>query len=155
MYVLCYDVLHLSMVCGAQEDADSTIKPFVHHSHAHREEEAEEDDAEVNLWNLRKCSASGLDVLSTVFNDTLLPVLMPIIQQRLQDADWRARESAVLALGAISEGCSMGLRPHLDEIVTTIMPLLEDPKPLVRRALNPPNRPFQTISAAIHCYEFT
>lgn len=115
-----------------KEDADSTIKPFVHHSHAHREEEAEEDDAEVNLWNLRKCSASGLDVLSTVFNDTLLPVLMPIIQQRLQDADWRARESAVLALGAISEGCSMGLRPHLDEIVTTIMPLLEDPKPLVR-----------------------
>jgi len=35
-------------------------------------------------WNLRKCSAAGLDRLSNVFGDDLLPVLMPIVEQRLQ-----------------------------------------------------------------------
>lgn len=124
--------------CCPQEDADHTIKPFVHHSHAHRESEQQDDDEEINAWNLRKCSAAGLDVLSTVFNDDLLPVLMPIIKERLMVPDWRARESAVLALGAISEGCHQGLRPHLQEIVTTMLPLLDDPKPLVSHPAKPP-----------------
>ena len=35
-------------------------------------------------WNLRKCSAAGLDRLSNVYGDELLPVLMPIVEQRLQ-----------------------------------------------------------------------
>jgi transportin-1 len=34
----------------------------------------------VNAWNLRKCSAAGLDVLSNVFGDDILPTLMPLIE---------------------------------------------------------------------------
>ena len=34
-----------------------------------------------------------------------------------QEEDWRARESAILALGAISEGCAAGLLGHLAEMV--------------------------------------
>lgn len=66
---------------------------------------------------------------------------MPIIKERLFDPDWRARESGVLALGAISEGCSHGLHPHLGEIVSAILPLLDDPKPLVRLPSAHPPRP--------------
>jgi transportin-1 len=40
-----------------------------------------------------------------VFGDDLLPVLMPIVEGRLANEDWRARESAILALGAVAEGC--------------------------------------------------
>lgn len=40
----------------------------------------QEDDDLVNLWNIRKCSAAGLDMLSNVFGDELLPVLMPVVQ---------------------------------------------------------------------------
>jgi hypothetical protein len=39
----------------------------------------EEDDI-INSWNLRKCSAAGLDILSTVFGDEILPILMPLVQ---------------------------------------------------------------------------
>jgi hypothetical protein len=46
-----------------------------------------------------------LDRLAVVFGDDLLPVLMPIVEGRLADQDWRARESAILALGAVAEGC--------------------------------------------------
>jgi transportin-1 len=52
---------------------------------AHGEEEGGEDDGEeVNRWNLRKCSAAGLDVLSTVFGEELLPIVLPIVEQRLR-----------------------------------------------------------------------
>jgi hypothetical protein len=40
----------------------------------------QEDDDIINSWNLRKCSAAGLDILSTVFGDEILPVLMPLVQ---------------------------------------------------------------------------
>lgn len=32
-------------------------------------------------------------MLSNHFGDELLPIILPIVQQRLHDADWRARES--------------------------------------------------------------
>ena len=56
------------------------------------DEEDEDDGEEVNRWNLRKCSAAGLDVLATVFADELLPITLPIINERLREDDWRARE---------------------------------------------------------------
>lgn len=100
----------------------------------HGEEEAEDDTDEVSRWNMRKCSAAGLDVLSTVFQEEMLPIVTPIVQQRLQEEDWRARESAILALGAIAEGCVMGLIPYLPQLVSMLLPRLEDPRPLVRSA---------------------
>jgi transportin-1 len=78
----------------------------------------EEDDI-INSWNLRKCSAAGLDILSTVFGDEILPILMPLVQVRLStttDAAWKEREAAVLALGAVAEGCISGLLPHLSQV---------------------------------------
>ena len=50
----------------------------------HGEEDEEDGGEEVSRWNLRKCSAAGLDVLSTVFGDEILPIAVPIVQQRLQ-----------------------------------------------------------------------
>lgn len=40
----------------------------------------------------------------------------------LQEVEWRVRESAILALGAISEGCANGLLPHLEDMVTMLLP---------------------------------
>lgn len=100
-----------------------------------------QDDDSFNVWNLRKCSAAAIDVLSNVFGDEILPALMPLIQvnviplrlwkllqlakpcsTKLQaklstsgDEAWKEREAAVLALGAIAEGCINGLYPHLSE----------------------------------------
>ncbi|KAK9057018.1 hypothetical protein SSX86_024384 [Deinandra increscens subsp. villosa] len=50
----------------------------------------------------------------------------------LDDASWKEREAAVLALGAIAEGCINGLYPHLTEIVAFLIPLLDDKFPLIR-----------------------
>lgn len=49
-----------------------------------------------------------------------------------QEQDWKARESGILALGAISEGCASGLLHYLAEMVSALLPLLADTRPLVR-----------------------
>ncbi|KAL2516792.1 Transportin-1 [Abeliophyllum distichum] len=123
-------------VDGSLPDRDQDLKPRFHSSRFHGSEDAEdEDDDIVNVWNLRKCSAAALDFLSNVFGDEILPTLMPIIQANLSatgDATWKDREAAVLALGAIAEGCINGLYPHLSEIITFLIPLLDDNFPLIR-----------------------
>ncbi|ONK73217.1 uncharacterized protein A4U43_C04F28570 [Asparagus officinalis] len=117
-------------------DREQDLKPRFHSSRFHGSdngEEAEEDI--VNIWNLRKCSAAGLDILSNVFGDEILPALMPLIQQKLSttsDAHWKDREAAVLAIGAVAEGCIGGLYPHLPEIIAFLIPLLDDKFPLIR-----------------------
>lgn len=121
---------------GSLPDRDQDLKPRFHSSRFHGSEDAEdEDDDIVNVWNLRKCSAAALDFLSNVFGDDILPTLMPVIQTKLStggDEAWKDREAAVLALGAIGEGCINGLYPHLSEIISFLIPLLDDKFPLIR-----------------------
>ncbi|KZV42117.1 Importin beta-2 isoform 2 [Dorcoceras hygrometricum] len=121
---------------GSLPDRDQDLKPRFHSSRFHGSEDAEdEDDDIVNVWNLRKCSAAALDFLSNVFGDDILSTLMPVIQAKLStgsDEAWKDREAAVLALGAIGEGCINGLYPHLSEIISFLIPLLDDKFPLIR-----------------------
>eukprot|EP00897_Mesotaenium_endlicherianum_P000797 jgi/Mesen1/10718/ME000090S10178 len=116
------------------------LKPRFHQSKVHGaadgvEEEEEDDDDIVNVWNLRKCSAAGLDVLSNVYGMELLPILLPLVQASLQkqaDDAWKEREAAVLSMGAVAEGCMEGLVPIFPQIVAYLVPLLGDQRPLVR-----------------------
>ncbi|XP_060168663.1 transportin-1 [Lycium barbarum] len=121
---------------GSLPDRDQDIKPRFHSSRFHGDEDGEDDDEDiVNVWNLRKCSAAALDILSNVFGDDILPTLMPVVQAKLSttnDEGWKEREAAVLVLGAIAEGCINGLFPHLSEIISFLIPLLDDKFPLIR-----------------------
>ncbi|CAI5518192.1 unnamed protein product, partial [Closterium sp. Naga37s-1] len=123
---------------GDAPDSDQDLKPRFHQSRLHgaNGEDAEEDyDESASTWNLRKCSAAGLDILSHVFGDALLPILMPLIQTNLADRSegkWKEREASVLAVGAVAEGCIDGLLPALPQMIAHLLPLLEDPHPLVR-----------------------
>lgn len=71
---------------------------------------ADDDDDDENVddtlteWNLRKCSAASLDVLSNIFQERLLQILLPILKETLFHEDWLIKESGILALGAIAEG---------------------------------------------------
>ncbi|KAH6575788.1 hypothetical protein BASA50_000731 [Batrachochytrium salamandrivorans] len=97
------------------------------------EEDYDEDTDEVdNEWNVRKCSAASIDVLATVFKEHLLEVLLPYLTQQLNSPDWLNREAGILALGAIAEGCTMGMIPHLPTLIPILLTTLKDKKPLVR-----------------------
>lgn len=132
-------------------DKEEDIKPRFHKSRSHmlknsfgnihengtdKEEDEDFDDADddgsLSDWNLRKCSAAALDVLANVFRDDLLPILIPILKETLFHQDWDIKESGILALGAIAEGCMTGMINHLLELIPYLINCLNDKKALVR-----------------------
>eukprot|EP01063_Lacrimia_lanifica_P024209 TRINITY_DN32168_c0_g1_i1.p1 TRINITY_DN32168_c0_g1~~TRINITY_DN32168_c0_g1_i1.p1 ORF type:complete len:940 (+),score=315.68 TRINITY_DN32168_c0_g1_i1:61-2880(+) len=86
-------------------------------------------DGDDLLWSLRKSSASTLDCLALTFgaipelnSGAMLNVLVPDIARRLAPGgDWRDREAAIMALGAICEGLPNELAPHAGKLIEGLM----------------------------------
>lgn len=92
----------------------------------------DEDDAVENSWNLRKCSAAALDLLATTFHDSIFAIALPYLKDNLRHQDWPNREAAVLAIGAVAEGCLESITPNLPELIPYLLSLLNDAEPSVR-----------------------
>ncbi|PAA65300.1 hypothetical protein BOX15_Mlig026208g1, partial [Macrostomum lignano] len=86
----------------------------------------------LSSWNLRKCSAAALDVLANVFRDELLEHLLPILKDTLLSERWDVKESGILILGAVAEGCLQGVTAYLPELFRLLLTCLQHAKPLVR-----------------------
>lgn len=98
-----------------------------------KEEYDDEDGPEVeDRWNLRKCSAAALDVLASTFHQPVFSITLPYLKQNLRHPDWPNREAAVLAIGAVADGCMDAVTPHLPELVPYLVSLLNDSEPVVR-----------------------
>ncbi|OBZ69869.1 Transportin-1, partial [Grifola frondosa] len=78
-------------------------------------------------WNLRKCAAAALDVLAVRFGPDLLNVLLEPLKTKLWSEEWLQRESGILALGAMAEGCIDAIEPHLPTLVPYLINTLNDP----------------------------
>ncbi|CAI5441635.1 unnamed protein product [Caenorhabditis angaria] len=123
-------------------DREEDIRPRFHKSKQHGlmngigededEDEDDDDDEGSGDWNIRRCSAASLDVLASIFSKELLQYLLPILKETLVHPDWLVKESGILALGAIAEGCMDGITPHLGELIPYLLGMLQDKKPLVR-----------------------
>uniref|UniRef100_A0A3B4ETB3 Transportin-1 n=1 Tax=Pundamilia nyererei TaxID=303518 RepID=A0A3B4ETB3_9CICH len=127
-------------------DSEQDIKPRFHKSRTvtlqHEggegeegediDEDEDDDDDTLSDWNLRKCSAAALDVLANVFREELLPHLLPLLKGLLFHPDWVIKESGILVLGAIAEGCMQGMVPYLPELIPHLIQCLCDKKALVR-----------------------
>eukprot|EP01080_Neovahlkampfia_damariscottae_P002701 gene2701-3897_t len=84
-------------------------------------------------WTLRKSSSLTLDNIANFYRESILDIALPVIQQKIDGKqDWFVRESGILALGAISEGCRSGMVKFLPELIPYLVTLLKDSKPLVR-----------------------
>lgn len=100
-------------------------------------EDSDDDDSVLDdpeeQWNLRKCSAAALDVLASVFHEPVFQVTLPYLTVNLNHAEWPMREAAVLALGAIADGCMSVVEPSLPQLTQYLVSLLNDPEPVVRQ----------------------
>ncbi|KAF2735706.1 transportin-2 [Polyplosphaeria fusca] len=85
------------------------------------------------MWNLRKCSAAALDVIASVFHAPVFEATLPYLMLNLSHAEWPNREAAVLALGAIADGCMGVVEPHLPQLTPYLITLLLDSEPVVRQ----------------------
>lgn len=133
-------------------DREEDIRPRFHKSRTHTSNKASgedghglengdddddddnglDDESSLSDWNLRKCSAAALDVLANVFKEECLPILLPILKETLFHPQWEIKESGILALGAIAEGCMQGMVQHLPELIPYLISCLTDKKALVR-----------------------
>ncbi|XP_071433893.1 transportin-1-like isoform X1 [Pithys albifrons albifrons] len=127
-------------------DSEQDIRPRFHRSRTvaqqHEEDHTEDDDDDdndldddndtISDWNLRKCSAAALDVLANVFRDELLPHILPLLKELLFHPEWVVKESGILVLGAIAEGCMQGMIPYLPELIPHLIQCLSNKKALVR-----------------------
>ena len=99
------------------------------------------DTDETGTWTLRKYSAAALDTLAHEFKERLFNELMPPLQEainavgRTPEEDrsrWTTRESGILALGAVAEGCYEAIKPALEKLIPFLLKLLDDQRPLIR-----------------------
>ncbi|KNE70267.1 hypothetical protein AMAG_14416 [Allomyces macrogynus ATCC 38327] len=66
------------------------------------DDDGEDDpDSLANAWTLRKCSAAALDALASIYEEKILPPLLPQLQARLASPEWLQREGGILALRAV------------------------------------------------------
>ena len=92
-----------------------------------------DDDLEAEeQWNLRKCSAAALDVLASNFHRLVFDIALEYLNNNLTHSEWPYREAAVLAMGAVAEGCMDAVAPALPNIVPYLTSLLNDTEPSVR-----------------------
>lgn len=125
-------------VIGVNGEAAKTIVDIlVDDGDALSEGELEEDDDDGGVdvedrWNLRKCSAAALDVLASTFHQPVFAITLPYLKDNLRHHDWPNREAAVLAIGAVADGCMDAVMPHLPDLVPYLISLLDDVEPVVR-----------------------
>ncbi|VDN02526.1 unnamed protein product [Thelazia callipaeda] len=140
-----YSELDIAILkCGVEEDCavpdrQEDIKPRFHRAKTQMQKKSDTAVGEVhsfilfkNCHILGKCSAASLDVLSSIFHDDFLPTLLPILKETLFHSNWLIKESGILALGAVAEGCMKGITPHLPELIPFLIGSLQDRKALVR-----------------------
>ncbi|KAF7276137.1 hypothetical protein GWI33_010894 [Rhynchophorus ferrugineus] len=96
------------------------------------EEQGDDFDDFYMGWTLRKCSAASLDSLAVKFGEDLLPLLIPYISEMLNSTDYLIKESAILALGAIAEGCMNGLKTQLPELINFLQTSMTNEHSVVR-----------------------
>lgn len=97
------------------------------------DEEDGNDESPDERWTLRKCSAAALDVFARDYRAPVFESILPYLTKNLKHDDWPYREAAVLALGAIADGCLDVVTPHLPDLVPYLITLLNDPEPVVRQ----------------------
>ncbi|OCT44319.1 Importin subunit beta-2 [Cladophialophora carrionii] len=96
------------------------------------EDDWDDEDPE-NAWSLRKCSAAALDVFAVNYHSAVFEIILPYLKENLSHTLWPKREAAVLALGAVAEGCMEVVSPHLPELVPFLISRLSDEEPVVRQ----------------------
>jgi len=78
-----------------------------------KKEETEDEDA----WNIAMAAGTCLGLISTTVMDDIVPHVLPFVTKHIQDENWRFREAATFAFGALLEGPqSETLEPYISGV---------------------------------------
>ena len=119
------------------EDKDEDIKPVSAKIQKKNDDDNDEDsDDDENFdheWNLRKCAASVLDILTGIFPKEVIETALPLLREHLTSDSWYIREATTLSLGAMAEGGMKYFDGQLPALIPFLVEQLKSPWFPVRR----------------------
>lgn len=122
---------------ASEEDKDEDIRPaaprIIKKQRGDGEDSDDDDDdsgvdeSDVDTqWNLRKCAASTLDVMTNILPRDVMYVAFPYLKEHLNSDRWFIREATVLALGAMAEGGMKYFDDQLPQLIPFLVEQLQD-----------------------------
>jgi importin subunit beta-1 len=94
------------------------------------EQKDTEDDDD---WNPSKAAGVCLMLISSCVEDDIIQHVMPFINENIKNSNWKYRDGAVMAFGAIVEGPSVEkLKPIVEQAIPMFIELLKDSSVIVR-----------------------
>ncbi|ESS67863.1 transportin 1 [Trypanosoma cruzi] len=136
---MVYSEMEISMLQASAEDWNvpdkiDDIRPRHYQARVNdtgandADDDSDDDDGEVEEWNLRRVSALTLDSIAEYYGERIIFTVLTVIEGMMQpNNSWKELEAAILALGAIMDGCFDSMTPYLPEISTRLLQLLGDP----------------------------
>lgn len=93
----------------------------------------QDEDADEDEWDVSKAAGVCIGLLSQCVADDIVPLVIPFIEANIKNADWRARDAAVLCFGQILDGPNMKtLTPLVEQALPTIIEMMTDQSPQVK-----------------------
>eukprot|EP00929_Paragymnodinium_shiwhaense_P080453 TRINITY_DN41958_c0_g1_i2.p1 TRINITY_DN41958_c0_g1~~TRINITY_DN41958_c0_g1_i2.p1 ORF type:complete len:918 (-),score=216.38 TRINITY_DN41958_c0_g1_i2:85-2838(-) len=110
---------HLACDNAAVPDQPEDIKPRFHKD----DDEDEEEMAVTSEWTARRAAALALDDLANAFGHSILEVVLPLIEEKLNSPQWEVQESGVFAIGAVGMACMDSIAHFLPKIIELLIRL--------------------------------
>lgn len=79
----------------------------------------QEDEPDEDTWNVAMAAGTCLSLVAATVGDEVVPQVMPFVQNYINHENWKFREAATLAFGAILEGPK-----ELTQLIAQAMPVL-------------------------------
>ena len=117
-----------TLKAGMQEEGEEEIEEI----EAEDEKEKKDGLFGTGEFTIRRVAGQTLEKLAEVFRDEVFKLLQFKINQCLRDSDWKVKESAILCIGALAEGCYESIKPHLSFILLFLLQNISDKEPLIK-----------------------
>jgi len=80
----------------------------------------QEDEPDEDTWNVAMASGTCLSLIAATVGDEVVAHVMPFVTQNINNQNWKFREAATLAFGAILEGP----KGYIGSLITQAIPVL-------------------------------
>jgi importin subunit beta-1 len=80
----------------------------------------QEDEPDEDTWNVAMASATCLSLVANTVGDEVVAVVVPFVQTNINSENWKFREAATIAFGAILEGP----KTHISQLILQALPVL-------------------------------
>jgi len=92
----------------------------------------QDEEPEEDAWNVAMSAGTCLSLIATTVGDDVVPYVVPFVQHNINNANWKLREAATLAFGAILEGPTKEIPTLITQALPLLLAHMKDPNTLVK-----------------------